>query len=162
MRGKKIEIYHGCMKWSECLKKALYLYSVHAGLHLQLLHSFPGMGDAGGAVVGDTVLHDASVTPDKGTKGGRVGGGGLHIESMNTTLNPEDRSPPGATSLAPLQQPFSATNPFITIIIIIIFLFKFKEPILSRESVFFFFFFILSGERASEGSSWTQSVFMHD
>ena len=37
-----------------------YLYSVHAGLHLQLLHGFPGLRDAGCAVVSDVVLHDAA------------------------------------------------------------------------------------------------------
>lgn len=49
--------------------RAPYLYPIHAGLHLQLLHSFPGLGDAGRAVVGDTVLHGAPVTPNTGTKG---------------------------------------------------------------------------------------------
>lgn len=39
----------------------VHLYSVHAGLHLQLLHSLPGLGDAGRAVVGDAVLHGAPV-----------------------------------------------------------------------------------------------------
>lgn len=39
----------------------LHLYSVHAGLHFQLLHSLPGLGDAGRAVVGNAVLHGAPV-----------------------------------------------------------------------------------------------------
>lgn len=39
----------------------LHLYSVHAGFHFQLLHSLPGLGDAGCAVVGDAVLHGAPV-----------------------------------------------------------------------------------------------------
>lgn len=34
------------------------LYPVHAGLHLQLLHGFPGLRDAGGAVISHSVLHD--------------------------------------------------------------------------------------------------------
>lgn len=70
--------------------KALYLYPIHAGLHLQLLHSFPGLGDAGRAVVGNTVLHGAPVTPNTGTKGD------THIESMNITLNPQSNPPPQA------------------------------------------------------------------
>lgn len=66
--------------------KALYLYPIHAGLHLQLLHSFPGLGDAGRAVVGDAVLHGAPVTPN------RCKGGG---DSVNVTLN---QHPPGDSS----------------------------------------------------------------
>lgn len=34
-----------------------HLYPVHARFHLELLHGFPGLGDAGRAVVGDGVLH---------------------------------------------------------------------------------------------------------
>lgn len=51
---KRQMLFHG-------LKEAdvLYLYPVHAGLHLQLLHSFSGLGDARCAVVGDAVLHGA-------------------------------------------------------------------------------------------------------
>lgn len=67
--------------------KALYLYPIHAGLHLQLLHSFPGLGDAGRAVVGDAVLHGAPVTPNR-----CKGGGG---DSVNVTLN---QHPPGDSS----------------------------------------------------------------
>lgn len=33
------------------------LHPVHAGLHLQLLHGFPGLGDAGGTVVRHAFLH---------------------------------------------------------------------------------------------------------
>lgn len=51
------------------IKSSPYLYPIHAGLHLQLLHSFPGLGDAGCAVVGDTVFHDAPVMPNRDTKG---------------------------------------------------------------------------------------------
>ncbi len=50
-------------------RKPPYLYPIHAGLHLQLLHRFPGLGDAGRAVVGDTVLHGAPVMPNTSTKG---------------------------------------------------------------------------------------------
>lgn len=57
-----------CSQGSE--RREPYLYPIHAGLHLQLLHSFPGLGDAGRAVVCDTVLHGAPVTPNAGTKGG--------------------------------------------------------------------------------------------
>ena len=39
----------------------LHLYSVHAGFHFELLHSLPGLGDAGRVVVGDAVLHGAPV-----------------------------------------------------------------------------------------------------
>lgn len=53
----------------------LHLYSVHAGLHLQLFHSLPGLGDASGAVVGDAVLHGAPV----------MGWG--HVWRINITLN---------------------------------------------------------------------------
>lgn len=67
--------------------KALYLYPIHAGLHLQLLHSFPGLGDAGRAVVGDAVLHGAPVTPNRCKGGGR--------DSVNVTLN---QHPPGDSS----------------------------------------------------------------
>lgn len=78
--------------------KALYLYPIHAGLHLQLLHSFPGLGDAGRAVVGDAVLHGAPVTPNR-----CKGGGG---DSVNVTLN---QHPPGdsySTTTSPPPVPF--------------------------------------------------------
>lgn len=87
--------------------KALYLYPIHAGLHLQLLHSFPGLGDAGRAVVGDAVLHGAPVTPNR-----CKGGGG---DSVNVTLN---QHPPwrqlypdgAATLLQPHPHPFLFTQ----------------------------------------------------
>lgn len=96
-----------------------YLYPIHAGLHLQLLYSFPGLGDAGCAVVGDTVLHGAPVTPSRSTKGG-------HTESVNITLNPEAAAAPLAMSLTPLEQAILCHNPF----------FLFKEPILSEGICF--------------------------
>ncbi len=45
-------------RWIGMSLKHTDLYPVHAGLHLQLLHRFPGLRDAGGAVIGHSVLHD--------------------------------------------------------------------------------------------------------
>lgn len=47
-----------------------YLHPVHAGLHLQLLHSLPGLGDAGSAVIGHAFFHSAApeTTKVKGLK----------------------------------------------------------------------------------------------
>lgn len=133
----KTETYARIHPQTQVKIKALYLYPIHAGLHLQLLHSFPGLGDAGRAVVGDTVLHGAPVTPNAGTKGG-------HIESMNITLNPQSSAPtPGDVTTPPLEQPFSTTT------------FLFKGPILSGESVLQQPSSILSEERGLKGSSWT-------
>ena len=49
-----------------------YLHPVHAGFHLQLLHSFPGLGDAGGAVIGHAFFHSAAPGTTKVKEAGRV------------------------------------------------------------------------------------------
>lgn len=125
-----------------------YLYPIHAGLHLQLLYSFPGLGDAGCAVVGDTVLHGAPVTPSRSTKGG-------HTESVNITLNPEAAAAPLAMSLTPLEQAILCHNLF----------FYLKNPFCLRESVLQQRSSILSEERRvwweQLDSVIFQSVFMH-
>lgn len=49
-----------------------HLHPVHAGFHLQLLHSFPGLGDAGGAVIGHAFFHSAAPGTTKVKEAGRV------------------------------------------------------------------------------------------
>lgn len=68
-------------KWEDCSGRGLgqrvrppggaYLHPVHAGFHLQLLHSLPGLGDAGGAATGHAFLHPAApeTTEAKGLQG---------------------------------------------------------------------------------------------
>lgn len=50
-----------------------HLHPVHAGFHLQLLHSLPGLGDAGGAATGHAFLHPAA--PAERRHGDRPGQG---------------------------------------------------------------------------------------
>lgn len=49
-----------------------YLHPVPAGFHLQLLHSFPGLGDAGGAVIGHAFFHSAAPGTTKAKEVGSV------------------------------------------------------------------------------------------
>lgn len=131
--------------------KVLYLYPIHAGLHLQLLHSFPGLGDAGRAVVGNTVLHGAPVTQAQG---------GGNMESMSITLNPQSSVllPPGVVSNVnppSPEQPFSTTT------------FLLKDPFCLGECVLQQPCSILSEERAQKAAAGQQvvlfqPVLMHD
>ena len=63
-----------------------YLHPVHAGFHLQLLHSFPGLGDAGGAVIGHAFFHSAAPGTTKVKEAGRVAC--LKAEPPPSTFSP--------------------------------------------------------------------------
>ena len=83
----------------------VYLYPVHASLHLQLLHCFPGLGDAGCAVVGDAVLHGTPV----GVKGGRRGAHMSQGANM-PSIRPTQRPPSGTPCLCPRETSVSYTG----------------------------------------------------
>lgn len=64
-----------CCEWSAGQRAGgpdAYLHPVHAGFHLQLLHSFPGLGDAGGAVIGHAFFHSAAPGTTKAKEVGSV------------------------------------------------------------------------------------------